>query len=66
MFSRIAPIAPVQKRKRVAAYARVSSGKDAMLHSLAAQVSYYSELIQRNPEWEYAGVYADENLSGTK
>ena len=66
MFSRIAPIAPVQKRKRVAAYARVSSGKDAMLHSLAAQVSYYSELIQRNPQWEYAGVYADENLSGTK
>ena len=64
--SRIAPIAPVHKRKRVAAYARVSSGKDAMLHSLAAQVSYYSELIQRNPEWEYAGVYADENLSGTK
>ena len=64
--SRIAPIAPVQKRKRVAAYARVSSGKDAMLHSLAAQVSYYSELIQRNPAWEYAGVYADENLSGTK
>ena len=66
MVSRIAPIAPVQKRKRVAAYARVSSGKDAMLHSLAAQVSYYSELIQRNPQWEYAGVYADENLSGTK
>ena len=64
--SRIAPIAPAHKRKRVAAYARVSSGKDAMLHSLAAQVSYYSELIQRNPEWEYAGVYADENLSGTK
>ena len=66
MVSRIAPIAPVHKRKRVAAYARVSSGKDAMLHSLAAQVSYYSELIQRNPQWEYAGVYADENLSGTK
>ena len=64
--SRIAPIAPAHKRKRVAAYARVSSGKDAMLHSLAAQVSYYSELIQQNPEWEYAGVYADENLSGTK
>ena len=64
--SRIAPIAPAHKRKRVAAYARVSSGKDAMLHSLAAQVSYYSELIQRNPHWEYAGVNADENLSGTK
>ena len=39
MVSRIAPIAPAHKRKRVAAYARVSSGKDAMLHSLAA-VSY--------------------------
>ena len=64
--SRIAPVVQMKKRKRVAAYARVSSGKDAMLHSLAAQVSYYSELIQRNPQWEYAGVYADENLSGTK
>ncbi|MBS3885675.1 MAG: recombinase family protein [Dethiobacter sp.] len=50
----------------VAAYARVSSGKDAMLQSLAAQVSYYSELIQRRPDWEYAGVYADEALTGTK
>ena len=66
MVSRIAPAVQMTKRKRVAAYARVSSGKDAMLHSLAAQVSYYSELIQRNPQWEYAGVYADENLSGTK
>ncbi len=53
-------------RKKVAAYARVSSGKDAMLHSLSAQVSYYSELIQNNPEWEYAGVYADEAITGTK
>ncbi len=52
--------------KKVAAYARVSSGKDAMLHSLAAQVSYYSGLIQKNPRWIYAGVYADEAMSGTK
>ena len=51
---------------RVAAYARVSSGKDAMLHSLSAQVSYYSKLIQNTPGWQYAGVYADEALSGTK
>ena len=36
--------------RRVAAYARVSTGKDAMLHSLSAQVSYYSKLIQQNPE----------------
>ena len=58
------PTLPVQQR--VAAYARVSSGKDAMLHSLSAQVSYYSNLIQRNPEWRYAGVYVDEALTGTK
>lgn len=53
-------------RKRVAAYARVSSGKDAMLHSLSAQVSYYSDLIQRHSGWEYVGVYADEAITGTK
>jgi len=54
------------KQKRVAAYARVSNGKDSMLHSLSAQVSYYSKLIQKTPGWDYAGVYADEALSGTK
>ncbi len=58
--------ANVQMRKRVAAYARVSSGKDAMQHSLAAQVAYFSNVIQRNPEWEYAGVFADEAYTGTK
>ena len=58
------PVVPV--RKRVCAYTRVSSGKDAMLHSLSAQVSYYSSYIRKNPEWEYAGVYTDEALTGTK
>ena len=54
------------RRIRVAAYARVSSGKDAMLHSLSAQVSQYSEMIQNHPGWEYAGVYADEAKTGTR
>ena len=36
----------LERKKRVAAYARVSSGKDAMLHSLSAQVSHYSDLIR--------------------
>ncbi len=54
------------KKKRVAAYARVSNGKETMLHSLSAQVSYYSGLIQKTPDWDYAGVYADEAISGTK
>ncbi len=56
----------IPKLKRVAAYARVSSGKDAMLHSLSAQVSYYSKLIQNHSGWQYVGVYADEALTGTK
>ena len=56
---------PIRK-KRVAAYARVSTEKDAMLHSLSSQVSYYNELMQSNPEWEYSGVYADESKTGTK
>lgn len=54
------------KLERVAAYARVSTEKDAMLHSLAAQVDYYSTLIRRTPGWEYAGVYVDEGMTGTK
>lgn len=58
--------APAPKPLRVAAYARVSSGKDAMLHSLSAQVSYYSGLIQRHKGWLYVGTYADEAKSGTK
>lgn len=50
----------------VAAYARVSLEKDSMLHSLSAQISHYSGLIQRHPGWRYAGVYADKALTGTK
>ena len=60
------PKANIPQLKRVAAYARVSSGKDAMLHSLSAQVSYYNDLIQNHSGWQYAGVYADEALTGTK
>ena len=57
---RTIPAAPTQPtRIRVAAYARVSNDKDAMLHSLAEQVSKYSRMIQSNPAWEYAGVYAE-------
>ncbi len=53
-------------RKRVAAYARVSSDKDAMLHSLSAQISYYNSYISGRGDWAFAGVYADEALTGTK
>lgn len=65
-ITRLAPRPRLEKKKRVAAYARVSSGKDTMLHSLAQQVSYYSDLIQKEPGWAFAGVYADEAYTGTK
>ncbi|MCD7732401.1 MAG: recombinase family protein [Oscillospiraceae bacterium] len=55
----------IKRLKKVAAYARVSMESEKMMHSLSAQVSYYSSLIQSNPEWEYAGVYADNFISGT-
>lgn len=58
------PKMPVQKN--VAAYARVSTKKDAMHHSLSAQISYYSSFIQSHPGWKYCGVYADEAMTGTK
>ena len=59
-----APALP--RRKRMAGYARVSGGKDAMLHSLSAQISYYSDLIQSHRDWAFAGVYADEAVTGTR
>jgi len=60
----LAPALP--RRKRVAAYARVSSGKEAMLHSLSAQISYYSDYIRKHSDWEYVQVFVDEALTGTK
>ncbi|NBJ93570.1 recombinase family protein [Parablautia muri] len=64
--NRIEPKMPaLKKRQKVAAYARVSVDTDRLAHSLSAQVSYYNELIQLNPGWEYAGVYADFGISGT-
>lgn len=70
MQRKITAITPVKrlipKRKKVAAYARVSTGKDAMLHSLSAQISYYKSYIQSHGDWEFAGIYADEAITGTK
>lgn len=53
------------KTLRVAAYCRVSTDEDAQVGSYELQVQYYTELIQRNPEWVFVNVYADEGISGT-
>ena len=65
-ISKIEPKLPVvQARKRTVAYARVSRDTERLMNSVSAQISYYSAFIQNNPEWEYAGVYADCGISGT-
>ena len=58
-------IPKMKQKKKVAAYARVSMETEMLHHSLSAQISHYSSLIQSNPEWEYVGVFADEGISGT-
>lgn len=50
---------------RVTYYARVSTDKDEQLHSLSAQVRYYTEFIRRSPQWVYVEGYIDEGISGT-
>lgn len=65
-ISKIEPTMPaVAAKKKVAAYARISMESERMNHSLSAQISYYNALIQKKPEWEFAGVYADDGISGT-
>ena len=51
---------------RVAAYARVSTDSDEQLISLDAQKNHYEVLIRSRRDWEYAGLYYDEGISGTK
>ena len=65
-ITKIEALQELPKRTRVAAYARVSSGKEAMLNSIAAQVNYYKQFIQNNSDSEFVGVYADEALTGTR
>ena len=50
---------------RVTYYARVSTEKDEQLHSLSAQVQYYSQFIKACPNWIFVDGYIDEGISGT-
>ena len=52
-------------KRRVAAYCRVSTNSEEQLNSYAAQKAYYTQRIEENPDWELAGIFADEGLSGT-
>ena len=54
------------KRLRVAAYCRVSTDDEEQKTSYKAQIEYYTEKINKNPEWQMAGIFADEGISGTQ
>ena len=51
---------------RVAAYCRVSTDSDEQLESLETQMKHYESYIKSNPNWEFAGLYYDEGITGTK
>lgn len=53
------------KKKRVCAYARVSTKELEQLASLCNQIEAYEEQIKNNPEWEFAGMFYDKGFSGT-
>ena len=55
-----------KQKLRVAAYARVSTDSDEQLVSLETQKNHYERYIKARPEWEYAGLYYDEGVTGTK
>jgi DNA invertase Pin-like site-specific DNA recombinase len=68
VIKEIRPIAPPGRNNnniRVAAYCRVSSNSEDQLESYSAQVKYYTEFIDENPDWELIDIYADEGLTGT-
>ena len=53
------------KKRKVAAYARVSTESEEQATSYEAQVNYYSSYIKEKPNWEYVDVYSDEGITGT-
>jgi DNA invertase Pin-like site-specific DNA recombinase len=71
-LKKVTKIAPItadftgQPKLRVAAYCRVSTDSNEQLVSLEAQVKHYESYIKANPGWEFAGLYYDEGITGTK
>ena len=57
-------IRKTRRRLRVAAYCRVSTEEEEQQNSFEVQIQYYTQKICGNPEWELAGIFADEGISG--
>ena len=56
----------MENRTKVAAYVRVSSDSDDQENSFISQYDYYSNLINKNPDWVYVDIYADNGITGTE
>lgn len=54
------------RKKRVAAYCRVSTDEEEQESSFENQVAYYTKKINENPNWQMVGIFADEGISGTQ
>ena len=52
-------------KKRVCAYARVSTEEESQINSYEVQISYYKDLILKKPEWVFVEIYYDKGISGT-
>lgn len=65
-ITKIDAAAKETKKLRVAAYVRVSTDSADQLVSLEAQKEHYEQVIKNCPNWEFAGLYYDEGVSGTK
>ena len=59
-------IALDQRKLKVAAYVRVSTENDEQTSSYELQVNDFTDRINANPNWEFAGIYSDEGISGTE
>ena len=62
---RTEPGRPTKQKLRVAAYCRVSTDSEEQINSYKNQLAYYTEKINSKTEWKFAGVYADEGITGT-
>ena len=62
---RAEPGKPANQKLRVAAYCRVSTDSEEQINSYKNQLAYYTEKISSKSEWKFAGIYADEGITGT-
>lgn len=53
-----------QGKRRVAAYCRVSTDDEEQLTSYNVQIEHYTEVIESNPNWKFAGIFADAGITG--